>query len=348
MGDKPPALLVVDDNEANRYTLTQRLRRDGYDDIDEAENGRQALEKLAARAYDLVLLDITMPDLNGYEVLERLKSDMALRNIPVIMISAVDELESVVRCIGLGAEDYLPKPFDAVLLRARVGASLEKKRLKDQEASYLQRIVDEKRRADDLLHAMLPLAAVHELKARKEIAPRRFEDIAVLFCDVVDFTRYCDQHPPEEVVAHLQALVGCYEELSNEHGLEKIKTVGDAFMATAGMFQDNREPLLASVRCALRMVAATGQLASGWNVRVGIHFGPVVAGIVGRRQYMFDIWGDTVNTAARIVGEADPGTVVVSGTAWLHLRDHCRGRSKGFVPLKGKGSLELVVCEDLR
>ena len=95
------------------------------------------------------------------------------------------------------------------------------------------------------------------------------------------------------------------------------------------------------------MVEATGGLASGWAVRVGVHFGPVVAGVVGRRQYGFDIWGDTVNIAARIVGEADPGTVLVSAAAWHHLRDHCRGTSKGFVPLKGKGNLELVVCEAL-
>ncbi|MEM7222507.1 MAG: adenylate/guanylate cyclase domain-containing protein [Pseudomonadota bacterium] len=347
MSASQPALLVVDDNEMNRYTLTRRLKRDGYEDIAEAENGRHALEQLRARPFDLVLLDITMPELSGYDVLEQLKADMALRDIPVIMISALDEIESVVRCIELGAEDYLPKPFDAVLLKARVGASLEKKWLKDQEEGYRQQIEDEKRRADQLLHAILPAAAVHELKTKNEVTPRRFDEIAVLFCDVVNFTSYCDQHAPEDVVSHLQALVEKFELIAKAHGLEKIKTVGDAFLATAGMFQDSWEPVLASVRCGLDMVDATNELDSGWDVRVGIHFGPVVAGVVGRRQFGFDIWGDTVNIAARIVSEADPGSVLVSGTAWQHLRAHCRGKSKGFVPLKGKGSVELVVCEAL-
>lgn len=132
------ALLVVDDNEDNRYTLTRRLAREGYTNVATAENGREALELLASRHFDLVLLDVMMPELNGYEVLERLRADARLRHVPVIMISAVDQIESVVRCIELGAEDYLPKPFNPVLLRARVGACLEKKRLRDQEVRYLQ------------------------------------------------------------------------------------------------------------------------------------------------------------------------------------------------------------------
>ena len=348
MSVKEPVLLVVDDNETNRYTLIGRLRRDGYTDIEEAKDGLQALEMLKLRRFDLVLLDITMPGLNGYDVLQQIKSDTDLRDIPVIMISALDEMESVVRCIELGAEDYLPKPFNAVLLKARIGACLEKKWLKDQERVYLQRIEDESRRADELLHAMLPEAAVHELKSEKTMAPRRFENIAVLFCDVVNFTPYCDRHPPEEVLFHLQALVRCFEELSDEHGLEKIKTVGDAYMATAGMFRETSNPILASVRCGLHMASAAPELAAGWQVRVGIHSGPVVAGIVGQRQYMFDIWGDTVNIAARIVAEANPGAVVISGPSWLYLRDRCRGKSLGFLPIKGKDNLELVECEGLK
>ena len=120
------ALLIVDDNEDNRYTLTRRLNREGYDNLTTANNGRKALDLLQSKPFDLVLLDIMMPDLNGYEVLEQMKISAELRNIPVIMISALSEIDSVIRCIELGAEDYLPKPFNPTLLRARVGATLEK------------------------------------------------------------------------------------------------------------------------------------------------------------------------------------------------------------------------------
>jgi signal transduction histidine kinase len=124
-------ILVVDDNQTNRLTLSLGLQREGYT-VATAENGVQALERLRAKPFDLVLLDIVMPDLDGYQVLEQMKNDSELQNVPVIVISAVDEMESVIRCIAMGAEDYLPKPFDPVLLRARIGASLEKKRLRDQ------------------------------------------------------------------------------------------------------------------------------------------------------------------------------------------------------------------------
>ena len=131
MSDDGPAILVVDDNEDNCYTLTRRLKRQGYDNVATAGHGREALELLAARSFDLVLLDVMMPDMNGYEVLETMKADPALRDIPVVMISALDEADSVARCIEIGAEDYLAKPFDPTLLRDRVRDCLEKKRLRD-------------------------------------------------------------------------------------------------------------------------------------------------------------------------------------------------------------------------
>ena len=158
MSDAEPALLVVDDNEDNRYTLTRRLTREGYTNLTTATNGREALDLLQSKTFDLVLLDIMMPDMNGYEVLGRMKAGAELRNIPVIMISALSEIESVIRCIELGAEDYLPKPFNPTLLRARVGASLEKKRLRDAVRASLARLEQEMDAARKLQLGMLPRA----------------------------------------------------------------------------------------------------------------------------------------------------------------------------------------------
>lgn len=150
------ALLVVDDNEDNRYTLTRRLNREGYRNVATANTGREALDKLKAQPFDLVLLDIMMPDMNGYEVLEQVKATPALRDIPIIMISSLDDIESVIRCIELGAEDYLNKPFNPTLLRARVGASLEKKRLRDAVRRNMERLEQELDSARALQLAMLP------------------------------------------------------------------------------------------------------------------------------------------------------------------------------------------------
>ena len=220
MSADEPKILVVDDNEANRSLLVRRLERQGYAAVREASGGAEALTMLRAEAFDLVLLDIMMPEIDGYEVLRRIKADPALRDVPVLAISALTDLASVVRCIELGADDHLPKPFNPFLFRARIGASLEKKRLRDQQAAYLAEIERERRRADELLHVILPAPAVEELKRTDRVAPRRFEDVAVMFADVADFTAYCERHPPEEVVAALQALAEAFEELTAAHGLE--------------------------------------------------------------------------------------------------------------------------------
>ena len=135
-------ILVVDDNEMNRDMLSRRLRKRGYE-VDTADDGRAALDAVAVGNFDLVLLDIMMPEMNGYEALERLKADDNSRHIPVIMISAVDEMDSIIRCIKLGAADYLPKPFNATLLRARVEASLAVKQLHDEQRAYTRSLARE-------------------------------------------------------------------------------------------------------------------------------------------------------------------------------------------------------------
>jgi CheY-like chemotaxis protein len=152
------SLLIVDDAEMNRDVLCRRLQRAEYR-LSTAANGKEALELLRTDPdrFDLVLLDIMMPEMNGFAVLSAVKSDPALRHIPVIVISALEEMASIVKCIELGAEDYLPKPFNATLLQARVATSLERKRLRDHERAALRRIESEKKRADDLLNYVIPV-----------------------------------------------------------------------------------------------------------------------------------------------------------------------------------------------
>jgi DNA-binding response OmpR family regulator len=156
MDARPAHLLIVDDDDLNRELLSQILKKDGYL-VSMADNGRSALAMLMSRTFDLVLLDIMMPEMNGFQVLEKLKADPDLRHVPVIVVSALDEIKHVVKCIEMGAEDHLPKPFDRVLLRARVGACLEKKRLHDQEHAILQQLAKEKKRAESLLEVIIPV-----------------------------------------------------------------------------------------------------------------------------------------------------------------------------------------------
>ncbi len=334
-------ILVVDDNEDNRYTLTRRLQREGWTDLTTAENGREALDLVTRERFDLILLDIMMPEVNGYEVLRSLKTDPGTRDIPVLMISALSEFESVVRCIELGAEDYLPKPFNPALLRARVGACLEKKRLHDQELSYLGEIDRQRRRAEALLHAILPAQAVDELERSQTVTPRRHENVVVFFADVVGFTAYCNRLAPEEIVANLHVFASTFEDIASKHGLEKIKTVGDGILATAGLLLPNVDPVMASVECAAATIASARHLPIPWEVRVGLHIGPVVAGVVGRQKFSFDVWGDTVNVAARLAGYGSHSSINMSASVWEQVNTRIEAIPLGSIPIKGKGDVEV-------
>lgn len=340
-------MLVVDDVEWNRELLYYRLIRHGHT-VKQAEDGKTALEIMRQDSFDVVLLDIMMPYMDGYQVLEIMKKDSQLRHIPVIVISAVAEINSMARCIEMGAEDYLFKPFNPVLLNARITAVLEKKRLYDQQRAYLQQIGAEKKRADDLLHVIFPDQIVEELKKTNQVKPRRYENVAVMLCDIVHFTTFCDNHEPEEVLTHLQELVEVFEELALTYRVQKIKTIGDAFMGTAGLLEPVDNPVLACVQCGLKMVEIAPTLAAGWKVRVGIHVGAVVAGVVGHRQYNFDIWGDTVNMVARIESTGLPNAVNVSQEAWQEIARYCYGQSRGKISLRGKGEAEVFRVDGLR
>src|SRR5688572_7225113 len=201
MDQRAATVLVVDDNEMNRDVLTRRLNRQGYE-VQTAENGRLALELLTAdpAGIDLILLDIMMPEMNGYQVLEVLKADEALKHIPVIMITAVDEIESVVRCIEMGAEDYLHKPFNPVLLQARIGASLEKKQMRDREQAYIRDLEIEREKSERLLLNILPGPIAARLKETEGTLADHFTDATVLFADIVDFTRLSATMHPTKVV----------------------------------------------------------------------------------------------------------------------------------------------------
>jgi class 3 adenylate cyclase/CheY-like chemotaxis protein len=341
-------LLIVDDDELNREVLSRRLLRQGHQ-VKLAVNGRAALEILGREGFDLILLDMLMPEMNGMEFLRHLKADAALRYLPVIIISALDDLDSIAQCIQLGADDYLSRPFNSVLLQARIGACLEKKRLRDREIDYMRQIEREKERYNELLHVILPAPIVQELRDTNEVRPRRYEGVAVMFADIVGFTPYCENHPAEEVVTHLQQLVVEMEQIALSHTVQKIKTIGDSFMAAVGLLSARvANPVENCVRCAIAMLQTARQVPPHWQLRIGIHCGSVVAGLVGRRQYLFDLWGDTVNTAARVESRGVPDAITLSGAAWQAIADRAIGAPIGKVEVKGKGWMELVRFEGFR
>jgi len=336
------SLLVVDDMEANRDLLTRRLQRQGHK-VTVATNGREALGLIKQQSFDLILCDIMMPEMDGYQVLEELKADPGLRHIPVIMISALDDMESVVRCIELGAEDYLFKPFNPTLLKARIGACLEKKRLRDQEQAYLKRIQLEQEKSEHLLLSILPKPVAEQLKQNQQTIAENFTAATVLFADIVGFTQIASARSPIETVRLLNEIFSAFDYLAEKHNLEKIKTIGDAYMVVGGIPTYRVDHAAAIADMALDMQDATAQFNQQTGefitLRIGISTGPVVAGVIGTKKFIYDLWGDTVNTASRMESQGLPGCIQVTEATYTCLNQTFEFEPRGAIEIKGKGKM---------
>lgn len=344
---KENPILVVDDNENNRLVLRRGLIQEGHGVV-EAENGRVAMDLIQENEFDLILLDIMMPELNGFQVLEMLNLNETWKNIPVIIISAATDIESVVKCIELGADDYLTKPFNRIVLQARVQASLEKKRLRNKEQSYLSQIEFERERSEKLLRNMLPESIAERLKNEDQTIADHFEDASILFSDIVGFTRISSMISPVDLVSMLNEIFFELDELTEKYGLEKIKTIGDAYLVAGGIPEPNAGHLGAIGELALEMPKVLEHIKFGGDnleMRSGIHCGPVVAGVIGRKKYIYDIWGDTVNVASRFSDIASPGQIMVTDAVNQRLEDKFVLEDYGMVDVKGRGELRAYLLE---
>lgn len=336
------SILVVDDNPASRALLTRRLARSGHR-VAHAEDGEHALSMVRQHPFDLMLLDVLMPRVTGYDVLSAMKADPALRHLPVIMITGLDDLDSLVRCIEGGAEDYLTKPFDPVLLKARIGACLEKKRLRDKEQLLLAEIRKAKEQSEALLLNILPRSIADRLKAGESTIVDTLPEVTVLFADLANFTELSAHISGVEMVGLLNELFTTFDLLAQEQGLEKIKTIGDAYMVVGGLPTPRPDHAQAIAELALNMMQAVAEQFAQRQVpvrlRIGINSGPVVAGVIGRHKFSYDLWGDTVNTASRMESHGQVGAIQVSEATRQLLERAYTFTRRDLTQVKGKGDL---------
>jgi adenylate cyclase len=340
---QPSRILVVDDNASNRDLLTRRLQRQGHTVL-QAEDGASALALVEREALDLVLLDLMMPGISGYDVLALLKGNPLTQDIPIIMISALTELDSIVRCIEAGADDYLAKPFDPTLLRARVGSSLEKKHLRDREREMVEALRIEKERSERLLLNILPKAIVARLHGGEALIADQLSDVTILFSDLVAFTKLSSQLSAGDLVRLLNGLFSQFDRLALDLGIEKIKTIGDAYMLVGGLPEPRADHAHAVADMALAMIETVERMNCDFPIplqmRIGIHSGDVVAGVIGTHKFAYDIWGDTVNIASRMESHGMPNRIQISAATRRHVHERFRLEPHGTVDIKGKGPME--------
>lgn len=335
-------LLAVDDDPLNRDMLSRRLEKLGYD-VTDAGTGREALQKLKDGNFDLVLLDIVMPDLDGFQTLEFMKADPRLRHVPVIMLTALDDVASTVRCIEAGAEDYVPKPFNPTLLRARITASLDKKRLRDQEQAFLAQLQIERSKSERLLLNVLPKAIAERLKAGQRTIVDSFIDSTVMFADIVGFTRIASRQSPHRTVQLLNELFSGFDRIAEQRELEKVKTIGDAYMLASGVPVIRADHAEACAEAAFEFLEAVRVFNRrhqlDWGIRVGMNSGPVVAGIIGTKKFSYDLWGDAVNIASRMESHGQPGKIQVSEATKQLLEGKYEFTPVGVIEIKNSSPM---------
>jgi adenylate cyclase len=344
------SILVVDDIKVGREVLQGVLTRQGYQ-VSAAADGVQALELIRSQPFDLILLDILMPRMDGYQVLEMIKADPKLHHIPVIMISMVDETDAIIRCIELGAEDFITKPYNRVLLKARIEQYVEKKLLRDQEKILLQKLQGGQEKSEQRLLNIVPESIADRLKKGQHAILDHSPSVTVMLADFAEIDEWSSSLESNELIEFRNDKFSIFDKLASRYSLEKITTTGDSYMVIGGIPDPISNNASAIAELALDIMQTANQIRTNdgmpVSVRIGINTGPIRVGVIGNSNVSYDLWGDTVNLAGRMKSLSLPGAIQVSEATYNLLQDHYvfENRNEGVL-VEGKSEMLTYVLLD--
>lgn len=336
-------ILVVEDSTVNQKLLYRLLTRNGFavDVAGSAEEALEFLEKGGAGLPDLIVLDIIMPGMDGIELCSRLKSRPAFRDIPVIFISALDNAEDKVRGFEAGGVDYVTKPFHSGEVLVRINTHLKLCRLQRQLEEKNRQLHNEKQKSEALLLNVLPRRVAQELIEKGTFTPQSYRNVTVCFIDLVQFTAAASRLDPEVLIRELNDIFSGFDDIANRYGCERMKTIGDAYLCTCGIPKADPQHVHRMADAALEMITFLKQrnreADHRWQVRIGLHTGNVVGGIVGTNKYLYDIFGDTVNIASRLEALSLPMRINVSQEIQSRLQQTFIFSEPIRIHMKGKG-----------
>jgi CheY-like chemotaxis protein len=339
-------LLVVDDNVANRELLTRQLVHEGYG-VFSAASGKEALEKLRLHDFDLVFLDVIMPEMDGIEVLEHMQGDAALADIPVVMTSALDQIDAVARCIERGAVDYFAKPFDPVLLRARVSATLQIHRLKQDLRRAEGALGQSHGFIDELVKSVVPRPLSEGLQRGERSLSVQYPEVTAVVARVEGLDAIASRSSPEETIACFNNTVGIFERCSKDHGFEIVRLSERSYTAVSGApeWRENHPQLAADY--ALDVLQAMQKSSEGARdrpeIRIGVNTGTLIAAVAGAERLTFGMWGDAVSTADALAQQAPVGKIHVSAATCAKLHGKFELGSPSVVEVPGHGHLRAYV-----
>lgn len=344
----PSKILIIDDNPSNTEYLKRKLEAAQHNAV-LAHSGIDAEQVISSEPdIDLILLDLLMPEMNGYDFLGRNRDILKSRNIPVIVVSSLDEQETVYRCMEAGAEDYVTKPINFMILSARINSALERKNLQDREVKHLAKIEEEKQKNEELLLNILPKSIATRMKNEELTIADSFDMCTMLFGDIVGFTPLSQELSEGVIVQNLNRIFSAFDRFCEELKVEKIKTMGDAYMVASGIPEPdpNHADKIADLGFKMLAYMSTFPEIEGHKVsmRIGIHSGPAVAGVIGKNKFVYDLWGDAVNTACRMESYGVPDAIhISSATADLLTTDRFTLTPREPMEIKGKGIMQTYI-----
>ncbi len=387
-------ILIVEDSPVQATLLRRVLTQQGFV-VTIAKNGQEALAQIAQHSFVLVITDIEMPTMNGYQLCRAIKHDARLSGLPVILLTTLSEPGDLMEGLNAGADSFITKPYDEGVLLSRVNLLLTPSDAppRDQEVEVLfageeyrisatrQRILNlllstyenakgqnlaltaaqmelkrlnqeiEQRRQESerLLLNILPKTVADELKAEGMSHPVKFDDVSVLFTDFVGFTTIAERLSPQALVKELEVCFNYFDSVIDRHGLEKMKTIGDSYMVAGGVPEPNETHAADCVFAALEMQhfveqryqELTSQGHACWRMRIGVHTGPAVAGVIGKKKFAYDLWGDTVNLASRMESAGEAGKVNISVDTYHRIKEIFVCESRGKLHAKHKGDMDM-------
>ncbi len=342
-------LLIVDDQSANVLLLEKILRSAGYTSITSTQNPQEVCHLHHQNNYDLILLDLHMPIMDGFKVLEDLKKIETGGYLPVLVITA--QPDEKLRALKSGARDFISKPFNIAEVLVRVQNLLEVRLLTIQTKKLFEKVVAEQKLSERLLSNVLPEVIVKRLKEQPEfkvdnfskVIVDTFPEVTVLFVDIVGFTKFTETVSPKIMIEVLNDIFTKFDNITDHRGLEKIKTIGDSYMAAAGLPTPMHHHAEQAAHAAFDMLEVMEQINRENNckfmIRIGMSSGSVVAGVIGTRKFLYDIWGDVVNTASRMESQGQPGMIQISESTQKRLGKFFTTENQGCKDILGKGAI---------
>jgi len=361
-------ILVADDDHFVHMFISSAMESEHHEyNIISAFNGQEACDLAFSREVDLIIMDWEMPIMDGIDALDYIKSDPNTADIPIIIITSTGNLQTAFEA---GAIDFIKKPLEKIELLVRVKSALSMFKLiksivnqtevLEKQSNELEqknvKLEEEQEKTDTLLLNILPYEIAEQLKNKGYVDAKTYRRVSVLFTDFKGFTKISEKLSPQEIIKELDVFFAQFDEIIGDHFIEKIKTIGDAYMCVGGLPLRNKSNPIDTVLAGLKMQHFVERInlkkikkgEEPWQLRLGIHTGKVVAGVIGKKKFAYDIWGDTVNTASRMESAGDIGKVNISGDTYKHIGKYFICEHRGKIEAKNKGEIDMYFVHGLK